>query len=193
MDERKPVRSCIACRRKGAKGELIKLARTPSGVVVDYGEKLPGRGAYVCAEPSCIRGALEEKALSRAFKEKTAPPAIEAIIAEIVLGAGRRLSSLLGMARKSGRAAWGFDAALGAYRKGPGGLMVVARDISENTLGKLTKEVPTAAARAVRFSTRDELGRLIGTAPVAVVYVIDRKIAEAIELEAGRLKAINRG
>lgn len=193
MAGKTPERSCMACRRKGAKGELIKLARTPLGVVVDYGEKLPGRGAYVCAEPPCIRGAQDARALSRAFREKTGPPGYDALVEGIRQGAGRRVASLLGMARKSRRAAWGFDASLEALRKSPGGLLVIAGDISENTLGKLTKEEPAAAARAVRFSTREALGRILGTAPVALVYVPDLGIAAALESEIGRLNVINRG
>jgi predicted RNA-binding protein YlxR (DUF448 family) len=193
MKKKAPVRSCIACRKKGAKGELVRLAATPSGVVPDYGEKLPGRGAYVCAEPSCIRDALNARALSRALKEKAEPPSYEAFIVLLRQGIERKAASLLGMARRSRRAAWGFDASMEALRKRPGGLLLVAGDISDNTLSKLEKEKTGASANAARFSTRDALGSLLGTAPVAVVYVEDRGIAAALELEIGRLNVINRG
>jgi len=193
MSSKTPERSCISCRKKGSKGELVKLARTPSGVVWDYGEKLPGRGAYVCAEPACIRGALDARALTRAFREKTGPPEYAEFMESLKRCIERRAISLLGMARKSRRISWGFDASLEALRKEPGGLLVLAGDISGNTLGKLTDEQPAAAGCAARFSTRDVLGEILGTAPVAVIYVKDSGIAAALESELGRLNVINRG
>lgn len=193
MTKRTPVRSCISCRRKGEKGELVKLAMTPAGIVADYGEKLPGRGAYVCAEPSCIRKALDARVLSRAFRSSCEPPSCDEFVGALKQAMERRAASLLGMARKSGRAAWGFDACIEALSKEPGGLLVVAGDISENTLGKLAEQAPAAAGRAVRFLTREALGGIMSTAPVAVVCVKDRGIAAALESEIGRLKVINRG
>ncbi|HLB25751.1 MAG TPA: YlxR family protein, partial [Nitrospirota bacterium] len=102
-----PQRSCIACRRKGEKGELIKLAAGPDGVVIDYGERLPGRGAYVCAEKACIEKGLNAGALSRAFKRQAAPPDKAEFYKELTDKIYRKIESLLGMARKSGLAAAG--------------------------------------------------------------------------------------
>jgi uncharacterized protein len=186
-----PKRSCISCRRKGAKGELVKLASTPQGVVADYAEKLPGRGAYVCAVPSCIRDALDERKLSRAYRKKTEPPAYEKVVEGIRAALERRALSLLGMARRAGRISWGFDAAMEAARRSPGGLLILSCDASKGTLEKFGREEPGEYGRAVVFSTREALGRLLGTAPVAVVYVTDIGISDALRLELGRLKAIN--
>jgi len=188
-----PQRSCISCRRKGAKGELVKLASTPSGVVVDYTEKLPGRGAYVCAQPKCIMAALDEKRLSRAFRRNTAPPPYEVIVEGLRAAIERKAMSLLGMARRAGRVAWGYDAAMDAARKSPGGLLILSADASENTVRRFSRDEPYEHERAMSFSTREVLGRVLGTAPVAVVYVTDRRISDALRTELGRLKAINRG
>jgi hypothetical protein len=188
-----PVRTCVACRRKGAKGEFVKLADTPSGVVLDYQEKLPGRGAHVCVELSCIKAALDGRPLSRAFKRKSSPPALEVIVEGIINGAERKAVSLLGMARKSGNAACGYDAAVEEIKKHPGGVLVLAGDISENTRKKLKSVAPDAFGNAESLSTRDGLGLLFGTAPVAVVYVSDRGLSSALKREFGRITIINRG
>lgn len=49
-----PVRSCIVCRSKRSKGDLLRLVKAMGGgVAVDEDGTAPGRGAYVCREESC--------------------------------------------------------------------------------------------------------------------------------------------
>lgn len=59
---------CLGCRRKVAKGDLLRVARTPEGVRVDPRGDLPGRGAYVHREPVCVEAALKRKAFERALR-----------------------------------------------------------------------------------------------------------------------------
>jgi uncharacterized protein len=64
-----PMRTCLGCRRRRAKRELVRLARRPDGiVVVDTAGTGPGRGAYVCGEPECVERALKAGRLAHAFR-----------------------------------------------------------------------------------------------------------------------------
>jgi predicted RNA-binding protein YlxR (DUF448 family) len=64
-----PMRTCLGCRRRRAKRELVRLARRPDGiVVVDAAGTGPGRGAYVCGEPDCVERALKTGRLAHAFR-----------------------------------------------------------------------------------------------------------------------------
>lgn len=64
-----PLRSCIACRQKRSKRELIRVVRTPEGrIEVDPKGKRSGRGAYLCYDPECWDAALERGSLGRALK-----------------------------------------------------------------------------------------------------------------------------
>ncbi|RPH84328.1 MAG: YlxR family protein [Candidatus Rokuibacteriota bacterium] len=64
-----PIRTCVGCRQRRAKRELVRLARRPDGVVVvDAEGSRPGRGAYVCAEPGCAERPLKTGRLGRAFR-----------------------------------------------------------------------------------------------------------------------------
>jgi len=66
---REPVRTCLGCRRRRPKAELVRLARRPDGsVVVDGRGVEPGRGAYVCAVPDCVERALKTGRLGHAFR-----------------------------------------------------------------------------------------------------------------------------
>lgn len=48
-----PQRMCVACKQSQDKKTLVRLVRTPAGVVVDETGKMPGRGAYLHADLSC--------------------------------------------------------------------------------------------------------------------------------------------
>ncbi len=64
-----PQRTCIACRRTGAKRGLIRLVRDADGhVVVDLTGKRHGRGAYLCHDPTCWELALKRRSLERALR-----------------------------------------------------------------------------------------------------------------------------
>ena len=51
-----PMRMCVGCREMKEKRELIRIVRTPEGeTALDPTGKKPGRGAYVCRNPECLR------------------------------------------------------------------------------------------------------------------------------------------
>ena len=64
-----PLRSCIACRERFPKRELVRIVRTPEGSVeIDLMGKRSGRGAYLCRNPECWETALQPRRLSQALK-----------------------------------------------------------------------------------------------------------------------------
>ena len=68
MPKKIPMRQCLGCREMKPKRELIRAVRSPEGEVsLDFRGKKPGRGAYVCRSPECLKRAIKSKALSRAF------------------------------------------------------------------------------------------------------------------------------
>ena len=59
---------CIACRQMKPKAELIRIVKTPEGTVEPFaGNKVNGRGAYLCSDISCINKAEKSGALARAL------------------------------------------------------------------------------------------------------------------------------
>ena len=46
---RVPTRTCVICRERRKKYDLLRIVRTPEGqVVFDRSGRLDGRGAYIC-------------------------------------------------------------------------------------------------------------------------------------------------
>lgn len=68
-----PQRQCLGCREMKNKTDLIRVVRSPEGEIsLDGKGKLPGRGAYVCPDKSCLVRARKARALERAL-ETTIP------------------------------------------------------------------------------------------------------------------------
>ena len=66
MQRKIPMRQCMGCRERRPKRELIRVVRSPEGTVsLDFQGKAPGRGAYLCPNPDCLRRAVRSKALER--------------------------------------------------------------------------------------------------------------------------------
>ncbi len=172
---------------------MVKLANTPQGVIIDYSERLPGRGAYVCPEMPCIGKALKEGSLSRAFKESIKPPRIEDFVAELDKKINRKIASLLGMARKSGMVAAGFDSAIEAAMRDTVGLVIMAGDLSENTRKKAMEVGTGFTGRLVEYSTKDMLGSMLGMDPVGIVFIKNKELSDSLKKEIRRLINIRRG
>ena len=69
MQKKIPLRQCLGCREMKPKRELIRVVRSPDGVIsLDFKGKANGRGAYLCPNADCLKKALKSKALERAFQ-----------------------------------------------------------------------------------------------------------------------------
>lgn len=84
MPKRIPLRQCLGCREMKAKKELVRVVRSPEGTVsVDLRGKAPGRGAYVCPNPDCLKKALRSKALSRSLEVEIPPEIYDTLTAQM--------------------------------------------------------------------------------------------------------------
>jgi predicted RNA-binding protein YlxR (DUF448 family) len=54
-----PQRTCVGCRQVLSKRALIRIVRTPAGIVVDPTGKAAGRGAYLHDSRSCWERAIK--------------------------------------------------------------------------------------------------------------------------------------
>ncbi|MFI1105998.1 MULTISPECIES: YlxR family protein [Streptomyces] len=65
-----PERTCVGCRERAAKTDLLRIVEVEGACVPDPRGTLPGRGAYVHPASVCLDLAVRRRALSRAFKVK---------------------------------------------------------------------------------------------------------------------------
>lgn len=82
--KRIPQRQCVGCREMKDKKALLRVVKSPEGEIgLDFRGKQPGRGAYLCHDPACLKRARKSRALERALRAVIPPEIYEAMEAEL--------------------------------------------------------------------------------------------------------------
>ncbi|MFI1454678.1 YlxR family protein [Streptomyces roseus] len=69
-----PERTCVGCRERAAKSDLLRIVAVGDQCVPDPRGTLPGRGAYVHPAVVCLDKAVRRRAFPRALR---APGALD--------------------------------------------------------------------------------------------------------------------
>ena len=81
MQKKIPMRQCVGCREMRPKKELIRVVKSPEGEIsLDFRGKAPGRGAYLCPDPGCLKKAIRARALERAFDVKIPQEVLDGLV-----------------------------------------------------------------------------------------------------------------
>ncbi len=66
MSTDRPIRTCIGCRIRRSKSELLRIVRTPSkDIKIDLHVNSEGRGAYLCFDVKCAQKAIKHRSIER--------------------------------------------------------------------------------------------------------------------------------
>ena len=70
MKEKKvPMRMCVGCREMKPKVQLLRVVKPQDGDAhIDRTGRSPGRGAYICGRAECLKRAIKQRQLERAFE-----------------------------------------------------------------------------------------------------------------------------
>ncbi|WP_371526875.1 YlxR family protein [Streptomyces sp. NBC_01283] len=63
-----PERTCVGCRERAAKNDLLRIVAKEGACAPDPSGTLPGRGAYIHPVPVCLDLAVRRRAFPRAFR-----------------------------------------------------------------------------------------------------------------------------
>ncbi|MHC3473044.1 YlxR family protein [Streptomyces sp. 7R007] len=69
-----PERTCVGCRERAAKADLLRIVAIKDECVPDPRGTLPGRGAYLHPASVCLDQAVRRRAFTRALR---APGALD--------------------------------------------------------------------------------------------------------------------
>ena len=89
-----PLRRCNGCGESKPKKELVRVVRAPvkedengvqtgGEVSLDLTGRKPGRGAYVCRDPECLKKAQKARRFERAFSCKIEDAVYDAMYQEL--------------------------------------------------------------------------------------------------------------
>ncbi len=65
-----PERTCILCREKFEKSQLLRIVKNGESISIDETHKQDGRGAYICKECQGNENLVKKRVLDRAFRQK---------------------------------------------------------------------------------------------------------------------------
>lgn len=175
-----PERTCVGCRAHDARDALLRFvvrAEAPR-LVPDLRRRLPGRGVSVHPTRDCIAKALGRGGFARALKG-TPTMGLDELTTLLVDQYDRRLEGLLASALRARRIAIGTDAVEAALADGSASVLWVARDAAGRREDLIARADRAAVPRLARW-TKEELGRRVGRAEVAVLAIQDRRIADEV-------------
>jgi predicted RNA-binding protein YlxR (DUF448 family)/ribosomal protein L30E len=181
---RESLRRCLVTRQSGPPGQLLRFVIDPEGrVQPDLDARLPGRGMWLSADRNVLNKAIAGNLFARAARlpARVAPDLAEQV--ERLLA--RRALATLGLARRAGQVALGFEQVRPWLRSGAAAVLVAARDGAADgrrKLRRLAPEVPLIVA----FSST-ELGAALGRESLVHVAVAPGGLAQRLLRDVERL------
>ncbi|MGE4480445.1 RNA-binding protein [Acidocella sp.] len=184
-----PLRRCLVNRTQGRREEMLRFAMAPDGsLVFDPRATLPGRGLWLSSDGDVVELAVKRGAFPRAARAPLQVP--KDLRTQVETALAKRITELLGLARRSGAAISGFEKAREWLQTGRGGLILQAAD------GSAEERARFAGGRAlprVTVLSAAALGRIFGREQTVHVVVAPGRLAGMIEIEARRLQGVANG
>ena len=183
-------RKCLVTRSLLPKEQMIRFVVDPSGTVVpDTAAKLPGRGLWLTARRDIVAAACARNLFARAARAPAAAPSdLVDRVEQLLLD---RAVNYLGLARRAGQAAIGFEVVRGWIRGGRAGLLVTAADAAADGARKLRELAP--GLPRVELIGSAELGPAFGRESVVHAALAPGRLAESLLRDAGRLAGFRAG
>ncbi|MEE4254366.1 MAG: DUF448 domain-containing protein [Desulfuromusa sp.] len=180
--EKGPQRTCIACRQAEDKKKLVRYVVAPDGtVLVDYRQRLPGRGAYTCVSKECLVSAVKRHSFQRCFKGQCNAVDAEELLLQLTRAVEQKIASLIGMARKSRQFIAGSNAVYEALKKGSSlALIIVANDISATIKNKIESLALKKNIYTAHLFAKDSIGQMLGKEERSVMAVQTGLLADSL-------------
>jgi predicted RNA-binding protein YlxR (DUF448 family)/ribosomal protein L30E len=178
------MRRCLVTLEVRPRERLLRFVLDPEGCVrPDLEARLPGRGMWLSADRNVINKAVAKNLFARAAR---APACAAAdLVDQVERLLTRRALATLGLARRAGQVALGFEQVRQALRAGSAAVLVAASDGAADGRRKLRRLAPDLPL-IVAFSSV-ELGAALGRDSVVHVAVAPGGLAQRLLQDAERL------
>lgn len=186
-----PERTCVGCRQRAGRGEVVRLAVADDGrVALDPRARASGRGAWVHPRRACVAQMVKRHAAERSLKVE-AQPALDAgaLVEGLREATERQARSLILVSARTRRAAVGADAVVSALQRVKVYAVVVARDAGD-VAKALAAEGEGEGTRVLRYGTRSSLGALFGRAEVALIALLEPRVSAELGAAIERLREL---
>jgi predicted RNA-binding protein YlxR (DUF448 family) len=192
--KKRPERTCLACRTQASKESLLRYVIAPDGsLLVDYRQRLPGRGAYTCMNLQCLTDAVRKGGFKRAFKGRCNDVSVEGLAQQLRDEVRQKIIGLLGISRKAGCLVTGSNATLDALRgRTRIALVLLAEDISTGVAEKVIGAAKRDDVAVCHLFEKKMIGHLLGKGEVSAVAFPDDDLSVMMLKELRRYEQLVR-
>jgi uncharacterized protein len=185
-----PERRCLVTREVKERDRMIRFVLDPAGQVVpDLDGRLPGRGMWLSADRNVLNRAIAANLFARAARARAQ---VRADLAEQVerLLVSRALDCL-GLARRAGQVAMGFDQVRACLRSSAAAVLIAAADSAPDGRRKLRQLAP--GVPVITAFSKAELGAALGREGIVHVAVAPGGLARRLIGSVRRLAGFRAG
>jgi predicted RNA-binding protein YlxR (DUF448 family) len=184
--EGEDLRRCLVTGDRLPREALLRFVVAPDGdVVADMDGRLPGRGLWLRSRRDMVKTACAGNLFAKASGGRATATADLAERVEERLT--RRCLDLIGLARRAGQVATGFEKVRVWLRAGKAGVLLAAADGADGGRAKL-RALASGMSVLEAFSGA-QLGAALGRESAGHVAVARGGLAERLMREVGRLRA----
>jgi uncharacterized protein len=182
----------VVTRERLPKERMIRFVVASDRMLVpDLNATLPGRGMWLSMSRDVLESAASKGGLARAFARAARgpvilPPDLPALLQAALV---RRVSELLGLARRAGQAVAGYEKAREWLRGGRARLVLQASDGSEAERARFLSGANKTIFVLCPLPA-DALGRIFGHDQAVHVAVAPGRLADRLLIEANRLAGL---
>lgn len=181
-------RMCIMCRRIATPELLLRFVRAPDGTLAfDVKGRLPGRGAYVCANVKCLERAVQRRAFFRAFDEDVIVGWPE-LMNDVDHVLRKYVLDNLGLALVAGQCVAGRTKAFEKVAKGEATALLVASDLTERSTKDLGLD--TCQIDVLVGPSKEQLGAALGKVETGVVALLKGRISDRVVNDLRRFQVV---
>jgi hypothetical protein len=174
-------RTCVGCQKTALKAQLIRLVCDPLGQVrLDIHGKLPGRGAYLCAQRLCAEHAMKKARLQEAFRREVTLAPVDELVRAMARVMEERAVGCIRITRKAGRVVSGYTQVSRALMAAPVACLLVAEDTAQERRREYQGWCAKRQIPYRSFLTKARLGELAGRDECSALGILDPRLGERL-------------
>jgi predicted RNA-binding protein YlxR (DUF448 family) len=178
MAKNKFLRTCVICKNIKPKKELFRYTIYNNELIIDFYQKLNGRGFYTCKNLECIQG-LNENIIRKSLKItedfKYQP---SEIINMVIRNLKKEIFNNLKIGNKSGVLVATLNRFVESVAKNDFNVVFVANDISDNSFKKVKKFLEDKDV--IHIFDKEELGEIFNKTEVNIVGIKESEFQDMI-------------
>ncbi len=166
-----PERTCIVCREKNSKENLLRIASKGEIYLFDEKQIIQSRGQYICKKNDCINRLSKHKKIKVPMEELLK-------MLSVVKNQSKDYLNILKAMKNSQELAFGMNMIFEEIEKVH--FMIIAEDISDKNNRRLIERAKEKNIPYVHYGTKEKLGDIFGKGEVNVIAVKNKRVARGL-------------